>query len=90
MPKTMSWDKEVEEKFQNMTNKLPTFHRHMAVETVTSQAEKNAKARDSNIVQEEDVVSAFFSDVPSPFYSMMVSLLEKSGFDYKKYGFPKN
>ncbi len=86
---TMTWEKEVEDKFKIMTNKLPVFHRHMAVEAVTAKAEKNAKNRNSQAVQEEDVVGAFFSDVPSPFYSMMVSLLEQSGFDYKKYGFPK-
>ncbi|MFC1703680.1 hypothetical protein ACFL1E_02720 [Candidatus Omnitrophota bacterium] len=86
---TMQWDEEVKDKFLNMTNKMPTFHRHMAIDTVTTKSEHNAQSRHSDAVQEQDVISAFFSDVPSPFYSMMISLLEQSGFDYKQYGFPK-
>ncbi|MFC1593908.1 hypothetical protein ACFL38_01110 [Candidatus Omnitrophota bacterium] len=86
---TMQWDEEVKEKFLQMTKKMPTFHRHMAVDTVTKRSEENAQSRLSEMVQEQDVISAFFSDVPSPFYSMMISLLEQSGFHYKQYGYPQ-
>ena len=58
-------------------------------EAVTKDAEKNAVSRKAAQVEEQDVIAAFFSEVPSPFYSMMVRLLEQSGFDYKKYGFPR-
>ena len=57
---------------------------------VIREAESNARKRNCTYVEEEDVVAAFFSDVPSPFYSMMLRLLEQNGFDYKAYGFPKN
>jgi len=57
---------------------------------VRRQAEEIAVRRNAPGVQESDVVAAFFSDVPSPFYSMMIRLLGQNGFDYKKYGFPKN
>jgi len=86
---TMPWEEMVQEKFKQMVGKLPIFHRRIAEDAVSSKAEENARSRNSDIVQEEDVISAFFSDVPSPFYSMMVNLLEQTGFDYKKYGFPK-
>jgi hypothetical protein len=56
---------------------------------VTKRAQENAALRKAKRVEEVDVIGAFFTDVPSPFYSMMVRLLEQSGFDYKKYGFPK-
>jgi hypothetical protein len=85
----MNWDELVKAKFQKMIAKIPVFHRHITEEAVTKRAQENALARNSSKVEEIDVVSAFFSDVPSPFYSMMVRLLEQSGFDYKKYGFPK-
>jgi len=85
----MDWDIEVKERFRQMTAKIPVFHRHITENAVTLKAEENALARKSAKVEEVDVISAFFSDVPSPFYSMMVRLLEQSGFDYKKYGFPK-
>lgn len=73
-----------------MIARIPVFHRTITEITVTKRAQENAKLRGSSLACEEDVITAFFSDVPSPFYSMMIRLLEQSGFDYKKYGFPKN
>lgn len=85
----MDWDKNTQEKFKLMISKIPVFHRRITESVVTKRAEENASERKSPCVQEQDVVTAFFSDVPSPFYSMMVRLLDQTGFDYKKYGFPK-
>ena len=73
-----------------MIAKIPIFHRGITENAITIKAEEHAVARSSKQVEEVDVVTAFFSDVPSPFYSMMVRLLDQSGFDYKKYGYPKN
>ena len=86
----MEWNVEVKERLRVMISKIPVFHRHITELAVTKKAEENAKSRNSSEVEEEDVIGAFFSDVPSPFYSMMVRLLEQAGFDYKKYGYPKN
>ncbi len=85
----MDWDNKTLEKFKLMISKIPIFHRRITEEAVIIRAEEIAKARNSLKIEEFDVVSAFFSDVPSPFYSMMVRLLDQTGFDYKKYGFPK-
>ena len=86
----MDWEPKTKEKFGAMISKIPVFHRRITEEVVTKKSEEIAQSRNSGQVQEQDVISAFFSDVPSPFYSMMVRLLEQTGFDYKKYGFPKN
>lgn len=86
----MDWNPEVKERLRVMISKIPVFHRYITEEAVTRRAQENAAARGAKLVVEEDVVGAFFSDVPSPFYSMMIRLLEQAGFDYKKYGFPKN
>ena len=86
----MDWDIKTQEKFKVMISKIPVFHRHITENAVTIKAAENAKARNSARIEEQDVIGAFFSDVPSPFYSMMVRLLEQTGFDYKKYGFPRN
>lgn len=85
----MNWDSETQQKFKAMIEKIPVFHRQITESVVTKKAEENAFRRNAGQVEEQDVISAFFSDVPSPFYSMMVRLLEKSGFDYRKYGYPK-
>jgi hypothetical protein len=86
----MDWDANTHEKFSLMISKIPVFHRHITEEAVTKRAQENASQRNASQIEELDVISAFFSDVPSPFYSMMVRLLEQTGFDYKKYGFPRN
>lgn len=85
----MKWNTSVQEKFKAMIVKIPVFHRGITENAVTLRSEENAQARNSQQVEEIDVISAFFTDVPSPFYSMMIRLLDQSGFDYKKYGFPK-
>lgn len=86
----MVWEIETENKFKILISKIPVFHRHITEATVIQQAEAIARSRNSSQVQEQDVVAAFFSDVPSPFYSMMIRLLGQNNFDYKKYGFPKS
>ena len=85
----MIWETQTESKFKTLISKIPVFHRHITESVVIRQAEKLAGIRNSGQVEEQDVIAAFFSDVPSPFYSMMVRLLGQNGFDYKKYGFPK-
>ncbi|MFH1199054.1 MAG: hypothetical protein V1650_02695 [Candidatus Omnitrophota bacterium] len=86
----MNWETKTRDKFKVMIAKIPVFHRAITESTVTEAAQKNAKSRGALQVEEEDVISAFFSDVPSPFYSMMIRLFDQNNFDYRKYGFPKN
>lgn len=86
----MNWEAKTQEKFKLMISKIPVFHRRITEEAVTKRAQENALSRNSAQVEEEDVISAFFTDVPAAFYSMMVHLLGQSGFDYKKYGYPRN
>ena len=85
----MDWDEATQGKFKAIVAKIPVFHRHITEEVVTRGAQEYAQKRGAAKVEEVDVISAFFSDVPAAFYSMMVRLLEQNGFNYKKYGFPK-
>ena len=86
----MEWDVKTQEKFKLMISKMPVFHRRMAEVATTEKALENASQRNARMVEEQDVISAFFSEVPKPFYALMIRLLEDAGFDYKKYGFPQN
>ena len=85
----MDWDTKTQEKFKLMISKMPVFHRRIAEEAVTLKAQENAGERGVSQVEEADVISALFSDVPKPFYSLMIRLLEDVKFDYRKHGFPK-
>ena len=86
----MDWDTRTQEKFKLMISRMPVFHRRIAEEAVTLKAQENARERGVSQVEEADVISALFSDVPKPFYSLMIRLLEDVKFDYRKYGFPKS
>lgn len=86
----MEWEKRAEEKFKAMIDRIPVFHRRITQEVVVKKAAENAVLRNAGRIEEEDIIRAFFSDVPSAFYSMMIRLLDQSGFDYRKYGFPGN
>lgn len=85
----MEWENTTRQRFKLMISRIPVFHRRITEEVVARRAEENAANRKASQIEEGDVISAFFSDVPSPFYSMMVRLLEQTGFDYKKCGFPR-
>ncbi|MFH1856846.1 MAG: hypothetical protein ABH836_06485 [Candidatus Omnitrophota bacterium] len=86
----MEWDIRTKEKFETIISKMPLFHRGIANCAVSKKAEEIAGLKPVPLVEEEEVIKAFFSEVPTPFYSMMIRLLEQCEFDYKKYGFPKN
>jgi len=36
------------------------------------------------VIEESDIVSAFFSEVPKAFYSLMIRLFDEVGFTYNE------
>jgi hypothetical protein len=88
MPDTqikLDWDTTARKKYQEMILKIPLFHREIAKKVVDKKAVLNAQERKSSVVEESDIIRAFFSEVPMTFYSLMVRLFDEVGFDYKKY-----
>jgi hypothetical protein len=81
----MKWDPVVREKYDNMVRRIPFFHREIAKQIVEKKAMQNAHDRGSALVDEGDVMRAFFSEVPKAFYSMMVRLSDDAGFDSRRY-----
>jgi hypothetical protein len=81
----LEWETKAFEKYKLMITKIPLFHREIAKTVVDKKAVINAQERGSNIVEEADIISAFFTEVPKAFYSLMIRLLDEVGFDYGKY-----
>ena len=81
----LGWEQTARDKYTRMIEKIPMFHRQIAKVVVDKKAVLNAQERGSAQVEEGDIVSAFFSEVPVAFYSLMIRLLHEVGFDYKKY-----
>ena len=82
---TMKWEATAFVKYQKMIGLIPVFHRGIAKEVVNKKAEQNAQARGAAQVEENDIIAAFKTEVPKAFYSLMVRIMDESGFDYKKY-----
>ena len=81
----LEWQKETLSKFNLMIEKIPLFHRNIARMVAVKRAELNAQERGSSLVEESDVVRAFFKEVPMAFYSLMIRLLDEVGFNYKQH-----
>lgn len=81
----LQWEPVADAKYKKMITKIPMFHRDIAKQVVDKRAVVNARERGSSLVEEQDIVRAFFSEVPMTFYSLMIRLLQEAGFDYKKF-----
>ena len=81
----ISWDKIALEKYEKMVSRIPIFHRELVKQVVPPKAEAFARARSASVVNEDDIVKAFLSEVPKAFYSLMVRLLDEVGLEYKKF-----
>jgi len=63
---------------------LRSRHRNIAKVVVDKKALSNAQERESSVIEEGDIVSAFFSEVPKAFYSLMIRLFDEVGFNYSE------
>ena len=82
---TMPWELQALSKYNRMLNLIPVFHRGIAKEVVNKKAELNAQSRASFQVEEVDIVSAFMTEVPKAFYSLMIRIMNEVGFNYQQY-----
>lgn len=81
----LEWEAEASKKYQLMITRIPLFHRDIAKIVVDKKAAINAQERGSSVIEEADIVSAFFTEVPKAFYSLMIRLFNEVGFDYEEY-----
>ena len=80
----MKWEPGALAKYNKMLNLIPIFHRRLAQEVVNKKAEQNAAERGCDQVEENDIVSAFQTEVPKAFYSLMIRIMDEVGFEYKR------
>lgn len=81
----IKWELSARDKFTQAVSKMPLFHRRIAEKLVKERAEALVREAGKQEVSEEDVVRAFFKEVPPAFKGMMTRLLAEAGIDYKKY-----
>lgn len=81
------WNKDTQEKFKKMIEKIPIFLRAIAEDKVMKRAEGLATKDNRSQVTEKDMVDAFFAETPFGFHGPMKCDMEEIGIDYKKYGY---
>ncbi len=80
----LQWETNAFKRYQLIISKIPLFHRDIAKIVVDKKAEINAQERGSSVIEEDDIVQAFQSEVPKAFYSLMIRLFDEVGFHYKE------
>lgn len=81
----IKWDSSAKDKFDKVICSLPQFHRTIAEKLVHQQAEELAKKRNSALVEDQDLIQAFFQEVPPAFKGMMERLFNHLNIDYSIY-----
>ena len=81
----LQWEPQALAKYNQMLSKIPIFHREITKQVVEKKAPMLAQERKSNVVEEQDIIRAFLTEVPKAFYSLMIRLMQDAKLDYKKY-----
>jgi hypothetical protein len=89
MDKHLNWDKSTEDKFAQLIEKVPIFLRDLAKEKVSKKAEGLAIKENRSVINEKDLVDAFFTETPFGFHGPMKTDMTAVGIDYTKYGYNK-
>ena len=79
------WNGETKSKFDRIIENLPQFHRTIAEQLIKRKSEELAEARNSQEVEDKDLVVAFFQEVPPAFKGMLQRLLSQLNIDYSQY-----
>ena len=87
VPGKITWDETAYGQFEKILEQIPALIRGIAETRVSKKAENILRQEGRWIIQEKDMVDAFFSETPEGFMSPMKSSMEELGIDYQKYGY---
>lgn len=82
----VTWEENLEIKFQRILEDIPDMIRGIAETRVFKKAEQLVRLQNRTVINEKDMVDAFFAETPPGFKNMMKNSLDALGIDYKKYG----
>ena len=82
---SIQWQEEAKSNFDKVIDNLPQFHRSIAQTLVKEKAQELAEKRNSTTVENQDLITAFFQEVPPAFRDMMKRLFNQQQIDYSQY-----
>jgi len=83
----VTWDKPTEEKFLIVLKQIPDMIRGIAETRVSKKAEAIVRENNRAVIEEQDMVAAFFAETPGAFRGAMKQSMVDLKIDYKAYGF---
>jgi len=89
MDDQISWKVETEEQFKKLIAKIPVFLRGMAEKNVAKKARELVRQDNRTLIEEKDLVDAFFVETPFGFQGPLKCDMEECGIDYQKYGYAR-
>ena len=81
----IKWSDPAKNIFDKVIENLPQFHRSIAEQLVKQKAEELSVERQSEMVEDKDVVISFFQEVPPAFRDMMKRLFNQLEINYSQY-----
>jgi hypothetical protein len=83
----ITWDKAAEEKFLVILKQIPDMIRGIAENRVNNKAQAIVREDNRQLIEEKDMVAAFFAETPPAFKNAMVKSMDELEIDYKGYGY---
>lgn len=80
------WEKATEEKLFKILEQIPDMIRGIAEARVCRKAEDLVRAQNKWVINEKDMVDAFFAETPGGFMPLMKNSMKELGIDYGQYG----
>ena len=85
----ITWEKSTEEKFLKILEQIPALVRGIAETRISKKIEAIMQERKRTLVEEKDMVDAFFAETPSGFIPAMKEGMQEVGIDFTQYGYKK-
>ena len=83
----VTWDKPTEEKFLIVLKQIPDMIRGIAETRVSKKAEAIVRENNRAVIEEQDMVAAFFAETPGAFRGAMKQSMVDLKIDFKGYGY---
>lgn len=85
-PERITWEEDTFKNFEKILQDIPHMIRGIAEVRVRKQAEALVSKAGRSVIEEKDMVDAFFIETPGGFQPPMMATMDELGIDYKKYG----
>lgn len=89
MDSEIMWDEETGEKFEQMIVRIPKVLQSTARSAVLKKAQSLAGSDSRSVMNERDLVDAFFEVTPFGFHGPLKTDMEAMQIDYTQYGHPQ-